>query len=384
MPRSSDACEASGSDGGITGAGAPERTRAHSAPVLPLTQCSGAPAPGIRERILRMTRAAEIDSLKKAIAVFGLLEEAASASWLAACPPVRAEGGDAFVHMSNEARKPEHWTLPKQLPDVDVLRDMARAMEQILSHFDQGKLDGKRWSLRHTHALWDIFFPGTPPPQKLKDRQMYELDTDMPPGEIEAVIVVAMCMLFNDDLLNTKGNARPQAARNLEAIAGAVGMPVGVGAVDEARESGRQLLIVTNLRAGRCVQRADGVAARSKGRWLPSLVARHREESPLTARGWLTAECPVFTSTGCGCMGISGHEAAVAREMQHLICRKVAHWTCGKRRQVGQGCTARHSNRACRHLPASTCPCPCMPMSMPMPMSVSMLMPMPMPMPMPM
>ena len=88
-------------------------------------------------------------------------------------------------------------------------------------------------------------------------------------GEIEAVIVVAMCMLFNDDLLNTKGNARPQAARNLEAIAGAVGMPVGVGAVDEARESGRQLLIVTNLRAGRCVQRADGVAARSKGRWWP-------------------------------------------------------------------------------------------------------------------
>ena len=224
------------------------------------------PAETEDERLRRLIRSAEIKSRNEAIAVIHLLQRV---PWDSECPPVRAEGC-IFSLLTDEERDPKHWRLPK-LPDLSALQTMGRAMEQILAHFDQGELDGQRWQLRHTHALWGIFFPGTPPLQKLKDRQMYELDTDMPPGEIEAVIIVAMCMLFNDDLVNTTSDAQPQAARNVHAIACAVDMPFGVGAVDEACASRKPCLVATNLRPSQCVQRSDCVTARSKSRCPPQL-----------------------------------------------------------------------------------------------------------------
>ena len=182
-------------------------------------------------------------------------------------PPVRQTGGDAFINLSDAQRNPKRWAMPTQ-PNLDELKAMVLAMEQILGHFAGGKLDGKRWQLRHTHALWEVFFPGTPPPQKLSDLQMYELDTDMPSGEIAAVILTAKCALLGDDLLNTSGNAQPAAAATLGALAEAVGVEIGVGAVDKAAASRQTLLIVTNLRHSQCVQKPDGGTARSKGPFL--------------------------------------------------------------------------------------------------------------------
>ena len=224
------------------------------------------PAETEDERLRRLILSAEIKSRNEAIAVLHFLQ---GEPWHSECPPVRAEGS-IFSLLTDEERDPKHWLLPK-LPDLSALQAMRRAMEQMLAYFDQGELDGQRWQLRHTHALWGIFFPGTPPLQKLKDRQMYELDANMPPGETEAVIYVAMCMLFTDDLLNTTGDAQPQAARNVHAVADAVDMLFGVGAVSEACASRKPLLVATNLRPSRCVQCSGCVTARSKSRCPPLL-----------------------------------------------------------------------------------------------------------------
>ena len=103
------------------------------------------------------------------------------------------------------------------------------------------------------HALWNIFFPGTPPPQKLSNLQMHELEADFHPGKIEAVILEAKCALFGDDLLNTAGNAQPAAAATLNALAGGVGVEIGVGGIGKALASKRLLLIVSNFRWSTCV-----------------------------------------------------------------------------------------------------------------------------------
>ena len=154
----------------------------------------------------------------KACIAFRMLDDK---PWHGEPPPVRRDGGDAFSHLSDDERDPKHWALPTQ-PNLGKLKQMVLAVKQIIGHFKGGKLDGKRWQLRHMHALWNVFFPGTPSPQKLSDLQMHELEADFHRGKIVAVILEAKCALFGDDLLNTAGNAQPAAAATLNALAGGV------------------------------------------------------------------------------------------------------------------------------------------------------------------
>ena len=266
-------------------------------------------------------------------------------TWHPEQPPVRQGGGNAFVHLSDAQRDPGNWAMPNQ-PDLSKLKAMVLAMEQILAHFHGGKIDGKRWQLRHMHALWEVFFPGTPPPQKLSDLQMYELEADFPPGTITAAVIIAKCALFADDLLNTSGDAQPAAAATLGVLAEAVGAHIGVGAVDKAAASGRTLLIATNLRPSQCVQKRDGDTARSKG---PFIAAAHGHlqlqrptrslELPCGPRGEpadlrtavrllpvrllpVRRHC-VWPLVGSGCKDINGVEAKVAVQMQHRGVEKV-------------------------------------------------------------
>ena len=185
----------------------------------------------------------------KACIAFRMLDDK---PWHGEPPPVRRDGGDAFSHLSDDERDPKHWALPTQ-PNLGKLKQMVLAVKQIIGHFKGGKLDGKRWQLRHMHALWNVFFPGTPPPQKLSNLQMHELEADFHPGKIEAVILEAKCALFGDDLLNTAGNAQPAAAATLNALAGGVGVEIGVGGIGKALASKRLLLIVSNFRWSTCV-----------------------------------------------------------------------------------------------------------------------------------
>ena len=232
-----------------------------SSPQVATSTCGGQP---LLDAILKGKILTGDDALK----AFLLLD---NKTWSPEPPPVRQGGGDAFSNLSDAQRDPKNWALPQQ-PNLSKLEAMVLAMEQIFAHFNGGELDGKHWQLRHMHALWRLFFPGTPPPQKLSDLQMYELEADFPPGTIASAILIAKCALFNADLLNTSGNAQPAAAATLGALAEAVGVEIGVGAVDKAAASRQTLLIVTNLRHSQCVQKPDGGTARSKG---PFIAAAH-------------------------------------------------------------------------------------------------------------
>ena len=81
----------------------------------------------------------------KACIAFRMLDDK---PWHGEPPPVRRDGGDAFSHLSDDERDPKHWALSTQ-PNLGKLKQMVLAVKQIIGHFKGGKLDGKRWQLRH-------------------------------------------------------------------------------------------------------------------------------------------------------------------------------------------------------------------------------------------
>ena len=109
-----------------------------------------------------------------------------------------------------------------------------------------------RWTLQNLLSLWQVFFEDIPPPAKLINTQMHELDQDFEPG-VKCHALVALCKLFYADLRNCAGiTAQPAATRILNAIVSACSMVVGSPA--QAESDGVPLVAVENMRVDLCKQ----------------------------------------------------------------------------------------------------------------------------------